>query len=677
MPTKRARSVWTASCSAAALACLSIPAIADGAPRTDKDAARLVPLTTRVPLNGVQLEFGLEGVAGLGALGGPDRDTVPTLDTTFTLDEQIDEAVRGTLFTRRQTGLYFQLRTVDNTRTVTTTKREAVDLSGSRLFLSITGKCLFRNEDPDAYCSYTPGADVGEADVNPDTLLPENFEFDSTFGRVIQRETHEALTAPGFQRGSAATGEYPGLVVDLPNNGYSFSELRGDRNGISRYENVETRPIATMSHVEQRLYSNSDEATLDRTIRGAVVLKADEWTTEALVAQGLAWVLPSFDARLPETGEAPNLGISNNLFYAANNTRMPEDSFTAYQSGVAWVSHPETPPTSAAETPVAWANTIWLGFSPVRDIAQSTSYRFDRTGTRDIVESEFTQGGTTGQAGEIIEGQLTIVDNLTDQLSEIDLTSIDDLFVQSGADVTSEDAIREVTSQEVSDYRYVPHLSFSGNRTSGNSVLRYYTGLIVGDDINAYAGGDVQVNTETGWEAFAGGTFYSDPDRDYFSELSASLSRRVALGAESSLRFGVSGSVELDRPEVDGTVLEPGEGANLVDVVAGYRRRNLGYTLRQRFSDVGTDENATSTTLGVNYRVDQRLSLTMEVTPASTEDAYISARAGLAWKLRDAADAPTLRVQWAKIDYDYGNDAIGQPLETSEQTLLASLQMRF
>lgn len=636
----------------------------------------VVPLTSSFLLNGVTLDYGAKGFLSAGALDGAHRSLSADFNATYALVSNLDQGIQGALFHRRQFGWYLQLQSTDRRRTITTLQDEAVDLLGVRLQLSITGGCIFPDADPGALCTYTPGLEVDPNSIDPDTLVPGRFITNSSFGQTISAETHDALTAPGFQRGVRG-GEMIGLDLDFPNTGYTPSRDRSGANGVGRIEEVEQRSIPILSRVEQNLYSSSTRASLDRTIRSFALLEEREWTWTALALQAAAWLLPAFDARLPAGLGSPNPHISNNLFLSANNVRLPPDSITSYQSSTSWVTHADAPAQRASETPVAWSNSVWLGFSRVRNIVSTSREMLRPTSPRTNRTSVFAQGGLDVPWDGLIDGRITIIDEIDDQITAIDFSDIDDLFVQTGTEITTQEAIRRVISQEVSDYYYVPHLSLSGNRTSGVSVLRYYMGVMIPDDANAYVGADYALNTEDGWSAYARADFYSNPDQDYYSEVEGRLSRRIGISSERSLTFGIAAHAALDRPNLDGSTPRLGEGSNGIEVVAGYQGAPVDLTLRQRFSDIATDSSSSSTTIGITYRVNPHLTLTAEHTPYSTEDSYIKTRAGLTWSLGDGLNAPDLRMQWARTGYDYGQDVTGRRMEMSEDVFLAAIQVRF
>ncbi|ROU03901.1 hypothetical protein [Histidinibacterium lentulum] len=646
------------------------PATSDPAP-----APSFVPLTTSFILNGTALHYGIESTANLGVTIGTGSDPVTPLSLTAARDRSLVEEVEGGVFHRRQTGQYFQSRTVTQERRITTVREEAIDVSGSITRLTLTGRCLLPGSDPDAYCTYTPGLVIGEDRIDPDTLVPSGFDVDRGFGTVIPRATHEALKAPGFQRGGPGIDDSVALIADIPNAGFTFSETRDGRNGITREERTELRPILSFSEVEQNLYSTDSRAALDRTIRGGVLLPDEDWTGEAFALQALAMLLPSYDATLAPGDGAPDLNISNNLFHAANNLRLPPDSFTVYFGARAWGDHSQTAPTRASETPVAWADGVWLGFSPVSRMTRTAEMKIVPTSERRTIRESLREAGVTYDLDPEITGRISIFDLATQGLAEFDITNIQDIYVQAGGALTEQEAIRRMTTTETWRYSYVPHLSWTGNRTDGTSVLRYFAGVILDDEPNAYVGGDYTVNTETGVRATIGATVHADPTYDHFSRAFGSLSHTVSLGA-GQVSLGVSAAAEIDRPEVDGS-LEPGGDDTLLDLTASYREGPATVTLRQRFTNLGEDDRGDSTTIGFGYRIGERVSTSLDVTPASTENSFIEARAGLQVALGEDAGGPALSLHWARAAYDYGEDAVGNALRVTEDSLSAALEISF
>ncbi len=388
-----------------------------GIDRRSEAARRDVPLTTRFWLNGRRLDAESRPSASVGLLYGSDRKNEPVANIVIPLNTEVEASAENGVGLRRQTGWYLGLRTVDETRTVEWRRRVPVELIGFDLDVSVTGACLVPGASAGELCTFTPGITLEEEDIDPDTLVPFRFRFDSDFGDQISPETQQALKdSPGFVRGAADLDERVGISLQIPNAGQVLDESRRSLSDINRKERAVRRPMVTVSRVEQTLRSTDTHASLDHTTRGLVLLKRDEWDAYSIGAQIAAWLLPGMSGALPAGDGGPPQGdISNNLFLAANNLRLPRDGFTMFRTGSGRVTHPETAPRTPDETPVVYYNSIWLGASPIRSVSRTMTSRLRTTGDRNIVESRFRQGGI-GDPFEDITGRITIIDEIANEI---------------------------------------------------------------------------------------------------------------------------------------------------------------------------------------------------------------------------------------------------------------------
>lgn len=658
------------------------PGAEDRRPMTAPTAApsgRVVPLTSRFVLNGETLNYGQGPTLEALSLSGASRDWDLEISGTHPIRQSLHERAGGGLYTREQTGWYVQARTVDRRREVKVTRREAIDIYGFQLDLTVTGGCFFPEAEPGSYCTYTPSVEIDPDSINPDTLIPGGFIFGEDVGAEISAETHNALKAEGFQRGVAGGEEIVGLSLAVPNSGYVASEERSGQNSVERYESVDKRTIGGIYRFNQTLNSNADGASLARTTRGFIFLEGDEWTGKAAAAQLLSWILPSARAPLALTEKAARLSIGNNLFLAANNTRLPEKSLTAYHAGRGYVAHPQKPIRSAADTPSSIFNSFWIGFSPVRDIETTSRTGFVTTGPRESTLEggySFVQGGFDTPLAE--GTSIYIVDEISQRISQIELANIEDLFIQTGIDLTRQDGLALYTSSEKSSYRYVPHLSFSGNLTTGTSVTRYYAGAILDDETNAYVGFDHSYRGQNGLSLLLRGEHYSRPDRDYYSNVEARLSKTVALSKGGKLTFGLGAREQLDRAPSTEESVTLNDNDRTIDLVASYQTAaGHSYALSHRLVQAEDGSDDESTSIGFSYRASDNWSFSSQITPFSNEDAYIAARAGFSWRQASRPNSPVLGVQWASIKYDYGEDQFGNSLRDREDTLLVSYKMQF
>lgn len=642
-----------------------------------ESGGRVVPLTSQFVLNGERLDYGFTKGLTFGLSDGDRRNFSPNINGTIALRSSLNEGLIDNIYERRQDGWYLQLQSTTRRQEISVTQRQATDITGFRLQLSVTGACQISGSEAGQICTYTPGLATDPERFDPSLGLPTGFNVSTETGQVISAETQEALRAEGFQRGVAGSDELVGIDFDIPNSGYVASEERAGDNGIRREEYNSSRLVATLSMVSQRLYSNSKEASLSRTIRSFVVLNSEEWSDKAIVLQAAAWLLPGFDARLESKEGLPNLSISNNLFFAANNLRIPANSYSVFQTSTGRVQHLDREPRNISETPPAVFSGFWMGFSPVRNITRSNSFRLERTGDRITRNGPFFNQGGSASGIELPQSSITIVDRITNSISQINLSNIDDLFVQSGLELTSQAALAYSTTTETSYYKLRPHFSLTGNRTDGTSVLRYYGGVLIADDDNAYIGGDYSVVTQNQVQVTARAEAYSKPDRDYYSFAEARILKNQQLASGDTVTFGVGARKEFDRPNTAVDTFDALSNGSVIDVFARYSLNGgASYDLRQRFSE-SNDEQQASTTVGFSYNIGNRLSLNAQITPISDEDAYIRARVGFEVRGSGGQQPGVFQVQWADIKYDYGRDSVGRKLETDEQVFLASYQMSF
>lgn len=580
-------------------------------------------------------------------------------------------------FTSRQSALIFQLDTMDRQRVVTQRLDERGELLGFRLNFSATGRCILPGSPVDGYCTYTPGLATVLGGVDPDTLTPSAFLVSSEFGQVIPEAVHQSLFAPGFQRGEdVAGGPLAGVSFDVINSGFasdgSLSSLTGMRN-----EETRLRFVPTVARVEQTLSTNSAEAAATRSVRAFVLPDEDEIDGAYLAMQLAAWILPSANETVEYADGTPNTSVSNNIFLALNNARTPSESYTIFQTGRASVAHSKTPPRSAAETPIAVYNGIWMGMSPARTARTTQRLQFIPTGDRvSVNDPAFAQGGFGTPFGDLVDAGITLVDDIDQSITNVNLQNIDDLFVQFGLDLTRQDAIRRITTTEVSDYRLVPHLSFNGNRTGGETVFRYYAGALFADETNAYIGTDFTLATETGWNAYGRIDLYSAPDLDYRSEAELRGSRTFNINPDRQIIIGASGLTELDKD-----VMENGdrfsEDSAQANIFGRWRESSLDFTLNKRFTRDGAGEHGQSTTIGVGYSLGERVSVSAQVTPWSTEEAYIDAALGVNVQLPEFSGESALQAQIARAQYEVGSSSFGKTTNVSETVFKFSLQMNF
>lgn len=640
------------------------------------------PLTGRLDLNGVSFDVGQEWVLDMGVEGGNARNESLTGSITHILSNKIDERSTPGLFARSQTAWVLQLNSFTQERVVTTTRVEGGDLIGFRLDLSVTGRCFIGPgalDDGDKYCTYTPGIATVPGAVDPATLVPTLFSYDTAFAQEIPEATHESLKElvdgkAVFQRGEDVEGgPLVGVSFDVQNSGFIATEAGRGFNFGTRHEEISTRYVMSLARIEQNLYSNRVQASADRTTRAFVLLHPDDWNRRNALTQLAAVLLPRMERPLDAAAGDPRLNISNNLFFALGNARQPANGLTVFETGYAMLDHPARSPRSAAETPTAYYLGFWVGFTPERETSSSQTSAFVPVGPRlDLTEPVFAEGGGSAGLDLLDNTSLAFLDAIDQSILPINFDGISEIFVQLGLGLTTQEAVRRVTTTETSRYSYVPHLSFNGNITTGQSVFRYYLGAIIEDETNAYIGADYTFETENGWSAYARGELYTRPDADLRNEVEARVSRTVKLTPTRALTFGIGGVSVLKNGAGD-RIAELGDVEDRIDIVGRWVEGPLNVNVRHRINEGG----ASSRTFGIGYANGGRFGFEAQVTPRSSESAYIEALAGVSWRAGANAGAPTLKAQVARAKYNLGPDGLGSPIVTEENRFVLSLQAKF
>lgn len=632
-------------------------------------------------LNGVPLSFEDGTIFDLDLQASDTQNTVARGTLTdvrrVERDQTFEHTSDGQRFMSRQSALIFQLDTMDSQRVVTQTFEETGELIGFRLDLSLTGQCILAGSTADTYCTYTPGISTIDGAVDPDLLVPNDFLISSDVGEEISRELHESLFADGFQRGEdIAGGPLVGVSFDVINGGFA-SDTDPSNLSASRSEDTSVRLVPSIALVEQTLATNSQEAAATRSVRAFVLPEPSEINDVYMLMQFAAFALPTANAQVGYTDGAPDTSVSNNLFLALSNARVPAESYTIFQTGRAEVVHSKTPPRSAAQTPVARYHGMWMGMSPVRSVASTQRLQFIQTGDRiSINDPVFEQGGIGTPFEDLLDLDIALVDQFDQSITAVDFQNVDDLFVQFGLDVTRQDATRRVTTTSTTDYRLVPHLVFDGNRTGGESVFRYYAGVLFADETNAYVGADYSLATESGWGAYARLDLYSAPDLDYKSELELRGSRIFRINPDRQIIVGASGRMGLDN-QVLGNGSDDLEDPVELNVFGRWQEGPASYSISHRVAHDENGDTDKSTTLGFRYRFNDRVSLTAQATPWSTQDAFIDAAIGANFRMDGLPGDPVMNVQIARARYDIGSSSFGETVGVTDTVLNVGFKMEF
>ncbi|MBW4574736.1 MAG: hypothetical protein KME08_05570 [Aphanothece sp. CMT-3BRIN-NPC111] len=620
------------------------------------DNNKINPITTVLPLNGVQITHLTEFETLTGYEFGNNRSDNLLFNGIAKLNSQIQESLtRNNILRVEQRGDYLQLQTVRQSRDILVNRVEPRTLVGLELQFSLTASCLFIGGNPNEQCTYTPGLETDRNSIDPNALVPTNFILTSQIGDVVTPESLAAISLPGFQRG--ANGQQIGLDFYLPNVGSFAGNTQSNTTEITRREEIENTPATFFSQVRQVIKANDEEAVIGRTVRGLGFVLDDKNT---LINSGLqlgAEFLPDLIPNLKGSNNAVNRNINRNLFFAANNTRLPVNSFIIYHAGLGRASSPKTSVTNISEIPSATFNSVWFGISPVTERTFSARQSFQLTGAERLIAS----GGAEGGANSNLDLDFIII-NGGDIFSNGNLVNF---YPQLYASVFNRD-INLITSSRLTEKTsYYPHISFTGDITSGSDVFRYYTGSIFSDKIKAYLGLDYAKTTLDGWRYKVGAIGYVNPDRDYYSQLFGNASKRIALGRNSNIVFSTAFDYELDRETRIGeqTLISAG---SFVRVGAAVNFGSTSFELVNYIGDILPNSIDNTLLLNLGITPIKNLRLSAYFAPINENESRTRYGASAQLRLGNAYNSPTLSLNYTNYEYDYGSDPFGRELQTTE-----------
>jgi len=614
------------------------------------------PFTTTLPLNNIRIshltEFLFSGYQTFAHT--TNNDTF--LKATLKLYGRVLKSVtHDNIYRVDHKGIYIQLETVPLDRKVSTTRIEPQTLIGLEMQLSFIASCLFPGSLNDQQCTYTPGVLTDRNSIDPKYFVPTRILQTSQLGEVVKPETLAVMKRPGFQGGTRS--QPIGLDLYVPNSGPLPGNDESQKTKIKREEKNDYTIAGTFSRVSQILKANDTEAVIGLTIHGFTVFFDDENRGLNTVIQAGAQFLPDVIPDLKGSENTFNGNVNEDLFLAPNNTRLPWRSFTIYSAGVARAKHVIPDATSSRPVPKADYHSIWLGLSPVFDRNIKTDRIFwDPTGPQVV----FKRAGAEGGSERNIEF-LSLVNQdefSTDEFSTIDLH---DFYVQIYMSFLRQNAnyVQESTYREKSSY--YPHLSFTGNWTGPQDVLRYYTGVIASETFKFYLGGDYRIKTVNGWNFLAGGIGYINPDRDYYSVIFGNATKTFPMSNNANLRLSTLFNYAIDRDNKisEITIDEP---ASQLAINAHLDLRVFSASVTYFLEKIIDDSLEDRLLLEFAISPLKTVAFSCYFVPIDRTSNSSPYGASVIWKLNNKDNSPVLSVNWENKKYNYGDDVFGNEL---------------
>lgn len=617
------------------------------------DLNQLNPAFTQVVVNDVVVNHRTQAEVTGGIETGDRRTTDVGLNATGLYSPKVEESVSDKRVYRidyRST--YAQVRTLRQQREIKTTTITPETLFGLRQQISFTGDCLpgmgngavsTTGETP--ICSYLPGLKTDESSIDQQRLIPTRIPTTGAFGEVVTSESLAAMREPGFQNGT--NGQQVGLDLYFPRIGAQPGNSIATDNKFERFESNNTVPMASVGRVHQVIVANGKDTAIARTVRGFNYVYGDVNTGWMAGIQAATELLPDFEPVIPNGKKGGSTAVDRNLLLAANNNRTPDNSFTAYSSGVGRGITPQGNQNNTANY-----HGIWVGFSPVVDRqVVSVGPVFKVLGPERIALFAGGEGGVKSNSS---------VTALVNQ-SAFDSSAITNGYVQTyitryerEVDTISSTTIRERTN-------YYPHLSATGNITTQDSVLRYYAGFIFNPNNNAniasktYLGADFTKVEGSGLTYNLGAIGYLNPDAEYYSKLTGTISKQLNLGKNPAYNLNLSAGVNY---AIDGTKIFDAvsfRSANsYVNVAArlGLGDVSLSTTYFQATGMPNSIGNLLSTNL--SWKISDGLAISGYFTPVNDNIARSPFGASASIRLGGSIYSPTLSVGWNRNQTDLG-----------------------
>lgn len=612
------------------------------------------PFATTIPLNDVFISHLTEWEIVGGYNFGDSINNNYQFDAIVNLGSKIEQSLtKDNLFTIDQRGSYLQTRNVTNKREIITSRKLPRTLFGFQLQMSLTGACFFPGTNFGQQCSYTPAIETDEASTQPDTLLPTDLTFSGEVGELVTPESIEAIRQPGFQRG--ANGQDIGVDFLYPNVSSRAGNSQTNQISVEREEIIERSPALAFSRVRQIVQSNDKETVIARTVRGTAGILNDKNALLNLGVQVGAELLPDIKPKLEGSNNPANRRINRNLFLAANNVRVPANSFTIYHGGIGRAAALKTKPSNPINLPAVSFNSVWIGLSPVIKRSISKDLRYETIGSPRITSSAGNEGGADDKVSflSVVDGQVFSSEELENFYSQIYLTNF-----ETDANLVARRIFTEKTN-------YYPHLSWTGDISKSNQTFRYYTGIIASPKIKAYAGLDYNRISRDGWRYGISGIGYINPDRDYYSHIQGNVSKRIGTNRNSNLTLSTGFKWEIDRADRIGELTATSK-ASLVRVGAQANLGILSLGVENYFGSILPDSTAHTLKLNVGIKFSDRFRVSGFFTPINKNSSRTNYGATASLRLGNGRNSPSLITTWRNNEYDFGQDSSGKDLVTKD-----------
>ncbi len=629
-------------------------------------------ILTTFSLNDLTVNHLTKAVVNSQFVFGNERTDNLYINALYQVDSQVIQSLsQDNIFTSDFQADYIQLRTINENRQVSIIQSQPQTLRGFELQQTFIGPCDLVNNNAaisGEQCNLLPPLVVNRNSIEPRFLVPTRIEQLGNIGDVVSPETLAIIKLPGWQN-QGVNGEFVGIDLYLPNIGATPGNSQSNQTSITRQESIDNTYSLGYYRVRQIVKTNAEKAVLGRTIKGVNLIVNDEnfGLNSALGAVGE--ILPDVEPSLAGLPENANTNINKNLFNAANNIRVPANSFVIYQGGVGEAVHNQRTANNGdavnrkSNIPAGKFNSVWLGISPVTKRSFPQTFRYVPTGE----EKRTVRVGGEGGINSDVNFALATNDNgIANSINSADLNNF---YIQAYVSVLERDVNFETINTLNEKTNYYPHVSFTGNITNYNSVLRYYTGAIFSEDLKVYVGGDYTINWDN-WLLNVGAIAYDNGDKDYYSKVEGSLSKQFRLSSTSNLSLFTGFRYAWDRDDAN-FLDNPVD--NFLSVGTNINWRNLSFRISQLL-DLLPDSTGNKIQASLTASLGKNASLTAYFSPQRSIDSYgISSK----YSWGSSSNLSSITFNWGRNIHDFGDDTFGQELQTTNDIFSVIFQVFF
>jgi hypothetical protein len=496
-------------------------------------------------------------------------------------------------------------------------------------------------------CTFLPGMHFDESSYDPKLLTPTKIIQTSKFGAPVSDEIATSIFQPGFQ-------DTPfGIDLYIPNAGSLPGNTQSNQSTITRDEITTIVQPLGLTEVNQVFKSNATQQALGRNRRGFWLIPSDPNFALNTGFQTLARVVPKVNLNLAGSEGKPQTAINVNLYQAANNFYIPNNSLTVASYEVGRANNPKSNRSHSA----AQYSGVWLGLVPVGDRSITSENFIIPTGSQVTILSA---GGEGGIDGNTINTAL---------LNGNPVSLNGNLYSESYLSIYSREVDSITKIRDTRTYSYFPSISYSQNQTNTNESLRYMAGVIFADNINAYLGADYTKK----WRNLtlsATGRYYTKPDLDYLSQVGLQLASPLKLGRNSTINLLVNSSYVFGGAETEfGTVLRP----NIFSVGFNAKFGNFNVGATQYISGILPD-SAYGTQVNLGLKLGKRFSVTAAAGSVNDNITYGIKGSIL---LGNKPNTSLVEIGFQRRIIDYDEDVFGNKLQSTTDDSQFKLGFRY